>query len=128
MKIAIIHPPIIGDPQRKKIIDFKLNMSQFSIDYKVDLFKQTSEMICFDLINTFVSNEKIQRDYRKLENKLKTKQAEKKELQIKKTKPEKKIVEMNKETRNSTLITLPKEKDVEIQNLKKKLKIPPAPF
>ena len=89
-------------------------MSQFSIVDKVDLFKQTSELICSDLISTSISKEKLQRDYRKLENKLKTKQAEKKELQIKKTKPEKKIVEMNNETRNSTLNTLMEEKCVEI--------------
>ena len=48
-------------------------MSQFSIVDKVDFFKQTSELICSDLINTSASKEKLQRDFRKLENKLKTK-------------------------------------------------------
>ena len=39
MKIAVIQPPIVGDPQTKKVTEFKLNMSQFSIVEKVDLFK-----------------------------------------------------------------------------------------
>jgi len=60
-------------------------MRQFSIVDKVDLFKKTSEMVCSHLIRTFVSKEKIQRDYRKLENKLKTEQVEKNALQVKKT-------------------------------------------
>ena len=110
MKIIVIQPPLIGDPQGKKTTEFKLNMSQFSIVDKVDLFKKTNELICSDLIITFVSKEKIQRDFRKLENKLKTKQVQKKTLQIKKTELEKKTVEMNKETGNNTLNTLMEEK------------------
>ena len=124
MKIVVIQPLIIGDPQRKNITEFKLNMSQFNIVDKVDLFNQTSELICSNLISTFVSKENIQRDLRKLENKLRTEQDEKKALQIKKTELEKKIVEVNKETANNTLNTLLEEKDAEIQNLRKKLKMP----
>ena len=114
MEIVVIQPPITSDPQRKMITDFKLNMSQLGIVDIVDFFKQTNELTCSELISTFVSKEKLQRDYRKLESKLKTEQGEKKGLQIKKTKLEKNIVEMNKETRNSTLNTLLEEKDVEI--------------
>ena len=47
-----------------------------------------------------------------------------KALQIKETKLERNIVEMNKETGNNTLNTLLEEKDAEMQNLKKKLKMP----
>ena len=75
-----MQPPITGDPQTKKVTEFKLNMSQFSIVDKVDFFKQTSEIISFDLINTSISKDKLQRDLRKLENKLKTEQVEKKAL------------------------------------------------
>jgi hypothetical protein len=92
--------------KEKKITEFKLKMSQFSVVDKVDFFKQTSELICSGLITTFVSKDKLERDYRKLENKLKMEQAQKKELQIKKTKLGKKVIEMNKETGNSTLNTL----------------------
>ena len=98
-------------------------MSQFSIVDKVDIFKKTSELICSDLISTSVSKEKLQRDFRKLENKLRTKQAEKKALQINNRELEKKIVEVNKETGNNTLNSLLEEKDAKIQNLKKKIKI-----
>ena len=99
-------------------------MSKFSIVDKVDLFKQTSELICSALISTYVSKEKLQIDLRKLENKLRTEQAEKKALQIEKTEWEKNIVEVNKETGNNTLNSLLEEKDAEIQNLKKNLKMP----
>ena len=84
MEIVVIQPPITGDPQRKMIAEFKLNMSQFSIVDIVDLFKQTRELTCSELISTSVSKENLQRDYRKLESKLKTEQGEKKTLQIKK--------------------------------------------
>ena len=124
MKIAVIQPPIAGDPQTKKVTEFKLNMRQFSIVDKVDFFTQTSELICSDLINTSVCNDKLQRDFRKLENKLKNEHDEKKALQIKKAKLEKKIMDINKEVGNITMNTLIEEKDVEIQNLKKKLKMP----
>ena len=39
MKIVVIQPPLTGDSQGKKITEFKLNMSQFNIVDKVDLFK-----------------------------------------------------------------------------------------
>lgn len=78
MEIVVIQPPITGDPQRKMIAEFKLNMSQFSIVDIVDLFKQTRELTCSELISTSVSKENLQRDYRKLESKLKTDKVRKK--------------------------------------------------
>ena len=80
LKIVVIQPPLIGYSQGTKITEFKLNMSQFSIVYKVYLFKQSSKLICSDLINALVSKEKLQRDFRKLENRLRTEQAKKKAL------------------------------------------------
>jgi hypothetical protein len=47
------------------------------------------------LISTYVSKDKLVRDFKKLEGKIKTKQAVKKALQIKKADLEKKIVEIN---------------------------------
>lgn len=70
-------------------------MNQFSVVDKVDSFKQTSELICSNKINTTVAKDKLFRYFRKLEGRLKTEQAKKKTLQIKKTKLEKKIVEIN---------------------------------
>ena len=82
MKIVVIQPPIVGNPQTKKVTEFEINMIQFSIVDKVDLFKKKSELICSDLINTSISKYKLHRDFKKLENKLKTEWAEKKALQI----------------------------------------------
>jgi len=95
-------------------------MSQFSVVDKVDFFKQTSELICSDLIATSVSKDKLYRDYKKLENKLKTEAAEKKALQIKKAKLDKKILEENKEIGSNNMTLLLQERDTEILNLKKK--------
>ena len=71
MKIAVIQPPIAIDPQSKKVTKFKLNMIQFNIVDKVDFFKQTSDLICLNLISTIVSKDKLFRDFKKLESKLK---------------------------------------------------------
>ena len=124
MKIAVIQPPGTWDPQNKKIIEFKLNMSQFSVVDKVYFFKQTSELICSNLIGTTVSKDKLFRDFKKLESKMKNKQAEKKALQIKRSELEKKILEINKGDGNDAFNSLIQEKDIEIQNLKKQLKLP----
>ena len=96
MKIVVIQPAAVGDAQKKKVTEFKLSMNQFSVTDKVDFFRQTSELICSNLISTSVSKDKLFRDVKKLEGKVKTEQAEKKALQIKKTKLEKKVVEMSK--------------------------------
>ena len=124
MKIVVIQPTTIGDAQRKKIIEFKFNMNQFSVVNKVDFFKKTSELICSNLINTTVSKDKLFRDFRKLEGRLKTEQVEKKALQIKKTKLEKNIVEINQGAGNEAMNKIVQEKEAEIQNLKKQLKLP----
>ena len=119
MKIVVIQPPSTGDLQNKKLIEFKLNMNQFSVVDKVDFFKQTTELIFLNLINTTMSKDKLFRDFKKLESKLKTEQAEKKALQIKKSELEKKIMEINKGVGNEAFNNLIQEKDVEIQKLKK---------
>ena len=90
---------------------------------KVYFFKQTSEMICSNLINTTVSKDKLFRYFRKLEGRLNTEQAEKKALQIKKTELEKKIVEINQGEGNEAMNKIVHEKQVEIQNLRKQLNI-----
>ena len=84
MRIAMIQPLEAGDMPNEKITKFKFNIGQFSVVDKADLFKQTGEIICYDLISTFVSKDKLQRDFKRLENKLKTESAEKKTLLIKK--------------------------------------------
>lgn len=80
MKVVVIQPLVKRETPNKKITEFKLNMSQFSVVDKVKFFKHTSELICSDLIATSVSKDKLYRDYKMLENKLKTKAAEKKAL------------------------------------------------
>ena len=94
MRIAVIQPPKEGEMLNENITEFKFNMGQFSVVDKVDLFKQTSEMICSYLIS-FISKDKLQRDFKRLENKLKTESAQKKALLIKKSKLEKKIKEIS---------------------------------
>jgi len=59
-----------------------------------------------------------------LESKLKIELTKKKALQIKKSELEKKILEINKGVGNETFNSIIQEKDVEIQNLKKQLKLP----
>ena len=92
MKIVVIQPTTVGEAKRQKITKFKLNMNQFSVVDKVEFFKQTSELICSNLISTTVSKDKLVRDFKKLEGKLKIEEDEKKALQIKKSELEKKIV------------------------------------
>lgn len=123
MNIAVIQPPMVGDVPSEKVSKFKFNMSQFSVVDKVDFFKETSEFICLDLFNTYVFKDKLHRDFKKLENKLNSKSDEKKALLIKKEELEKKIIEINKSSRNETFNSLIQEKDAEIHNLKKKLKM-----
>jgi hypothetical protein len=64
----------------EKITEFKFNMGQFSVADKVYLIKQTSEIIFSELISTFVSKDKLQRDFKRLENKLKTESGEKESI------------------------------------------------
>jgi hypothetical protein len=96
MRIVVIQPPKAGDMPNEKITKLKFNVAQFSVVDKIYLFKQTSEIIFSDLISTYVSKEKLQRDFKRLENKLKTESAEKKASLIKKSELEKKIKEISK--------------------------------
>ena len=124
MKIVVIQLATTRDIQNNKITKFKLNMNQFSVVDKVDFFEQTSELICSNLINTISLKDKLFRDFKKLEGKLKTEQAEKKALQIKREELEKNILEINKGVGNEAFNSVIQENDVEIQNLKKQLKLP----
>lgn len=99
-------------------------MNRFTVVDKVEFFKQTSELIYSNLIITTVSKYKLFRDFRKLEGRLKTEQAEKKSLQIKKTELEKNIVEINQGAGNEATNKIAQEKEAQIQNLKKQLKLP----
>lgn len=98
-------------------------MSQFSVLDRVDFIKQTSQFICLDLINVSISKEKLQKYFRNPESKLKTETTEKKSLQIKNTKLEKNILECKKDPSNEAISSFLQEMDIEIQALKKKLKI-----
>ena len=99
-------------------------MGQFSVMDKVDFFKQTSELICSDLIATSVSKDKLFRENKKLQDKVKTQNAEKRVLQIKKDQLEKKLLEQSKKSGNNDITLLIQDKDAEISSLKKKLKMP----
>lgn len=69
MRIAVIHPPTTCNMLIEKITEFKFNMVQFGAVDKVDMFKQTGEIICSNLVSTSVSKDKLQRDFKRLENK-----------------------------------------------------------
>ena len=124
MKVAVIQPTIRGQSTEKEITEFKLNMSQFSMVDKVDFFKQTSEFICSDLIATSVSKDKLFRENKKLQDKVKTQNAEKMALQIRKDQLEKKLLEQSKQNGDNNMTLLIQGKDAEISSLKTKLKIP----
>ena len=81
-------------------------------------------MICSDLINVSTSREKIEKNLSNLESKLKNELAKKKDLQINKEELENKVLELVKYGGNETIPGLIQEKKTEIQNLKKKMKIP----
>ena len=102
MKVAVIQPPVKGQSTDKEITEIKLNMGQFSIVDKVDFFKQASELICSDLIATSVSKDKLFRENKKLQDKVKTQNAEKGALQIKKDQLEKNF--LNKASKVVTII------------------------
>ena len=77
-----------------------------------------------NLTNTSISKDKLVRDFKKLERKIKTEQVEKKALQIKKAELEKNIVEINQGNGLEEMNKMVEEKEAEIQNLKKQLKLP----
>ena len=85
---------------------------------------KVDQLICSNLMITTVSKDKLFRDFRKLEGRLKTKQAEKKDLQIKKIEIEKNIVETNQGKGNEAMNKIVGEKEAKIHNLKKQLKLP----
>lgn len=124
MKVAVIQPPIRGKSTKKEITEFKINIGQFSIVDKVDFFKQTSELIYSDLIATLVSKDKLFRENKKLQDKVKTQNIEERALQIKKDQLEKKLLDQSKQAGDNNMTLLIQERDVEISSLKKKLKIP----
>ena len=105
---------MVGEVQKKMITEFKLNMNQFSVVDKVEIFKLESELICSNLISTIVSNNKFIRDFKKLEGKLKIEQAKKNALQIKKSELEKKIIEINQGKGSEEMINIVEEKEAEI--------------
>ena len=122
MKIAVIESSSTSGLPSENVIEFKLDIGQFNVMDRVDFFKQTSELICSDLVNVSISKKKLQNNFKKLESKLKTEIAKKKALHIKKTELEKKIVELNKDSGNEVITSLLHEKDVEIQALKEETK------
>ena len=124
LKVVVIQPSKAKDVSEDKVTEFKFNMNKFNVSDKVDLFKQTSELICLDLISTSVSQDRLQRYYKKLENNLKYETTEKKALQIKNTDLEKKVLEISKGSANDALHKAISKKEAEIQSLKKKLKLP----
>lgn len=124
MKVAVIQPSIRGQSIEKEITEFKLNMVQFSIVDKVDFFKQTSELICSNLIATLVSKDKLFKENKKLQDKVKTQNAKKRALQIKKDQLEKKLLDQSKQNGDNNMTLLIQERDAEISSLKKKFKIP----
>ena len=124
MKIEVFEPSSIGDISTKKITEFKFDMNQFSVVDRVDFFKKASELICSDLINVFVTKENLQRNYKRIENKLKVEIVEKQALQVKKSELEKRIAEPRKNNGSEGITSILQEKDAEIQALKKKFEMP----
>jgi len=123
MKIVVIQPSSAGDISTENVTEFKLDINQFSVVDRFYFLKEASELICSYLISVSILKEKLQRYYKKMENKLKTETAEKKPLEVKKGKLEKRIVELSKESGSKEITSLLQENDTEIQALEKKLKI-----
>ena len=90
LKVAIMQPLKAKNTSEDTVTEIKFNMNQLSISDKVDMFEQTSELICSDLISASTAKYRLQKDYKKLENILKIEVAEKKAMQIKKIELKKK--------------------------------------
>ena len=118
MKIEVFEPSSTGDISTKKITEFKFDMNQFSVVDRVNFFKKASEFICSDLINVFVTKENLQRDYKRIENKLKVEIVEKQALQVKKS--ELKSLEKTMEVKQSQVFY--KKRMLRYKLLRKKLK------
>ena len=58
LKVAIIHPSKAKSTSEDKVTEIKFNMNQFSISDKVDLFKQTSVLICLGHISASLSKDR----------------------------------------------------------------------
>ena len=114
MKVAIIQPFKVKNVLEDKVTEIKISMNQFSISDKVDMFKHRSELICLDLISASVAKDRLQKDYKKLENKLKTKVAEKKVIEIKKIELEKKVLQITNGNADIPLNRIILEKEVGI--------------
>ena len=94
-------------------------MNQFSVSDKVYLFKKTSELIWSDLISASVAKDRLQRNYKKLENKLKTEVPDKKAIKIKKTKLEKNILQISKGNADDALNKVISEKKLRFKAWKR---------
>ena len=59
LKVAVIQPSKAKDASKDRVTEFKFNMNQFSVSDKVDLFKQTSKLICSYLISELVAKDRM---------------------------------------------------------------------
>ena len=76
------------------------------------------------MIATSISKDKLIRENKKLQDKVKTQNAEKWALQIKKYQMEKKLLDQSKQNGDNNMTLLIQDKDAEISSPKKKLRIP----
>ena len=109
----------------KKVSEMEVRLDKISVPDKIQLHKQTGDIIYSDLLHAMVKINKLQVLVDKLEVQLKHEKVENKanSIQIKKLQAD--IISSRNETGNTQAIRrLLEEKDNALQVLKKKLKIP----
>ena len=109
----------------KKVVKMEVRLDKINVPDKIQLHKQTWDIIYSDLFHTMVKINKLQVLVDKLEVQLKHEKFENKANSIQIKKLQENIVSLGDETGNTQAIRrLLEEKDNAFQVLKKKLKIP----
>ena len=109
----------------KKVSEMEVRLDKISVPEKIQLHKQTWDIIYSDLLQNIMKINKLQALVDKLEVYLKHKKVENKENSIHIKKLQEDVINSRSELGNAQATrTLLEEKDNTIQVLKKKLKIP----
>lgn len=113
--------------EEEKVAEMKLRMDEISVLDKIHFHRQTSEVLYQDLLQSILSNKKLESKVIKLKEQLKKKKAMGKAWQTQIKKLEADLMEMGVKPNNQNPVKkLLEEKDKTISSLRKQFKIPVA--
>ena len=108
-----------------KVVEIKLRMDKISVPDKIHFHRQTSEVLYHDLLQSILSNKKLESEVTKLEQQLKKERAMGKSQKTQYKKLELDLMKVGLKPDSKKIVkNLLEEKDKVITSLKKKLKIP----